>query len=285
MPPMHSSLAFEIHRLADCLTEGLRRELFLTPKPGLVDLLDAGSHPDLSLPLMLESIEFVAQGYRTFAAALVRGCCAADLVPVGRALENRLLSTFGTNTHKGAIFLGGLLLCALAHNGGRSHHLQKAVSAVAAQILPQHHTGATHGAALRNQKAATGILGEARRGLPALFEDALPALAAARAGGWDHSQAGLAAMARLMQKVEDTTALHRCGPSGLERLRSDGARLEVFLLQKVDPAPFLLAANRDYMRLRLTMGGVADLLAMAFGLSAFHHRRSCHTSTTEVTAA
>jgi len=38
--------------------------------------------------------------------------------------------------------------------------------------------------------------------------------------------ASFAMLARLMQTVEDTTALHRCGLAGLERIREDGARLE-----------------------------------------------------------
>ena len=34
-------------------------ELYLTPKPGLVDLADNGSHPDLSVPIMERSIGIV----------------------------------------------------------------------------------------------------------------------------------------------------------------------------------------------------------------------------------
>lgn len=266
---MHSSLVFALHRLADCLTEGLRRELFLTPKPGLVDLLDSGSHPDLSLPLMMDSIGLVEQGYRTFATVLVQGGRAADLVPIGRQYESLMLERFATNTHKGAIFLGGLLLCALSRSAGRISYLREAVSAVAAEILPGHDTGATHGARLRRAQHFAGILGEARRGLPALFDKALPAIDTARAAGENETKVGLAALACLMQHVEDTTALHRCGPLGLERLRRDGAQLETLLAQGADPWPFLLTANHEYIAMRLTMGGVADLLAMAFGLSEF----------------
>lgn len=56
---------------------------------------------------------------------------------------------------------------------------------------------------------------------------------------------------------------------GLERLRRDGAHLEKLPAQGVDPWPFLLAANREHIAMRLTMGGVADLLETAFGLSEF----------------
>jgi len=218
---------------------------------------------------MMDSIGLVGQGYRTFAEVLAQGGSAADLVPIGRRYEALMFERFATNTHKGAIFLGGLLLCALSGCAGRCEDLRPAVMAVAAQMLPAHDTGETHGARLRLARKSGGILDEARRGLPALFEAALPAIAATRTAGGNETREGLAALAALMQHVEDTTALHRCGPMGLERLRRDGAQLEWLLTQGVDPWPFLLAANREYIAMRLTMGGVADLLAMAFGLSEF----------------
>ncbi|MDQ2694154.1 MAG: triphosphoribosyl-dephospho-CoA synthase, partial [Pseudomonadota bacterium] len=77
------------------------------------------------------------------------------------------------------------------------------------------------------------------------------------------------AMARLMQTVQDTTALRRCGPPGLARLRRDGARLEGLLGAGADPVAFLIRANARYRRQRLTMGGVADLLGMSAAWTAF----------------
>jgi triphosphoribosyl-dephospho-CoA synthase len=263
--------AFSLPELADCLKLGLRQELFLTPKPGLVDLLDRGSHPDLSLPLMLESVEFVGEGFQTFARLLDQGATPLELVPTGRLLEKGLLDTFGTNTHKGAIFLGGLLLCAHARSTRSRTPLPQAVRETAAALLPGHDTGETNGARIRDQKGMTGILGEARRGLPALFETALPALDDALLKGLDGTLSGLFAMARLMQEVEDTTTLHRCGATGLHRLQTDGRRLEALLLEGTSPYPFLRKTNLEYISQRLTMGGVADLLGMSFGLFRFLH--------------
>ena len=57
---MHFLPTFEIERLAQALVTGARLELDLTPKPGLVDRLDRGSHPDLSFALMEESIGMVS---------------------------------------------------------------------------------------------------------------------------------------------------------------------------------------------------------------------------------
>jgi triphosphoribosyl-dephospho-CoA synthase len=56
---MNCSPLSQAERLASSLIQGLRAELFLTPKPGLVDLIDSGSHPDLSLPKMTASIDLI----------------------------------------------------------------------------------------------------------------------------------------------------------------------------------------------------------------------------------
>ena len=71
-----------------------------------------------------------------------------------------------------------------------------------------------------------------------------------------------------MERVEDTTALHRAGAAGLARIRWDGARLAALLDAGEDPDARLAEWNDDYRRERLTMGGVADCLAVTLALAA-----------------
>ncbi|MDX1657044.1 MAG: triphosphoribosyl-dephospho-CoA synthase, partial [Candidatus Competibacteraceae bacterium] len=137
-----------------------------------------------------------------------------------------------------------------------------AVAGFVAELFADRLPGGTVGARVRVRYGAGGIVQEALVGLPAVFEVGLPALVLAKALGLDSRRSLWLAMARLMQRVEDTTALRRCGPVGLERLRVDGARLEALLLAGLDPVPFLVRTNDDYCRMRLTMGGVADLLGL-----------------------
>jgi triphosphoribosyl-dephospho-CoA synthase len=72
-----------------------------------------------------------------------------------------------------------------------------------------------------------------------------------------------------MQTVEDTTTLHRGGIAGLERVRRDGRELERIVAEGGDGVAFLERLNRDYKRDRLTIGGVADMLGIAFGWLVF----------------
>lgn len=259
-----------IRQLAEQLAWGLRRELALTPKPGLVDRWDNGSHPDLSYDLMQRSIDLLEDYYRAFAAGLEAGLAAAALRELGVAAEAQMLERFATNTHRGAVFLGGLLLAG-RHRAGEGA-IGPAVAAFAGELFADRLPAATHGARMRARYGVGGIVGEALAGLPALFQVGVPALHEAARLGLADDHGLYLTMARLMQTVQDTTALRRCGPPGLARLRRDGARLEGLLRAGADPTPFLIRANAGYRRQRLTMGGVADLLGMSAAWAAFSHQ-------------
>lgn len=267
---MNCSVISATERLAAALLRGLTAELTLTPKPGLVDLWDSGSHADLTLPKMLASIELLQVYFEELIAALAAGEGEGTLIAIGRRAEARMLASLGTNTHKGAIFLGGLLVAAHARAGrGEAEALRPAVAAVAGEIIARLVPEPSHGAIARQNYRVGGILAEAWAGLPGLFDIALPAWQANLQRWGQPLRAGFAMLAALMQSVEDTTALHRCGPAGLARLRRDGRTLERLLARGEDPVPLLQQLNDDYLRCNLTMGGVADLLGLAFGYLDF----------------
>lgn len=256
-----------LERLAAGLIHGLRLELFLTPKPGLVDLYDRGSHPDLSLPRMLASIDLVGTYLRELVGLLEAGADLPRLRAAGLRAEAGMLTRLGTNTHKGAIFLTGLLLTARSRlDSDDPADLSHALADCAAEFFSQAPQHASHGTAVRQRFGLAGIQGESLHGLPSLFQVALPAYLEILDAGGDHHLAAFFMLARLMQSVEDSTAVHRCGPAGLARLRHDGRRLEELVMEGGDPVPLLLELNEGYRRMNLTMGGVADILGLAFGL-------------------
>lgn len=255
-----------LEALAAALEAGLRLELHLTPKPGLVDRRDCGSHPDLTFDLMERSVAQVGGYLREVAASLSRGEPLEGQVALGRAAEAQMLATLGANTHRGAIFLGGLALVARHRAGGDEAGLRAALGQAARALQPGQAGLGSHGAAARRAFGVGGVLAEARDGLPSVFEVALPAWRAARARGQGEEAAAFAALAALMQVVEDTTALHRGGPAGLARVRRDGRELQRRLEAGEDHLAFLAEANEAWRAERLTMGGVADLLGVALGL-------------------
>jgi len=64
-----------------------------------------------------------------------------------------------------------------------------------------------------------------------LLEVALPAGAEGRRLFADEKRAESLVLARLMQQVENTLALHHCGETGLARLCRDGRRIGTLLLK------------------------------------------------------
>ena len=281
-PAADPSLGPGPDRLAADLAAGLRRELDLTPKPGLVDRRDSGSHPDLTYPLMLTSIGEVGRAWSALARAAARGEPLRALLAQGQASERRLHEVCGTNTHKGALFVGGLLVVA-RRRGLRDHPgpgldgagleaarleaaLRHGAREVARELLSGRRLPRSHGAAARRQYGVGGVVAEALAGLPSVFEVALPAWRGAVARGLGGDLPDFTALAALMERVEDTTALHRCGPAGLARVRRDGAELRRRLAAGEDHRAFLRRANLAWRKVGLTMGGVADLLGVSLGL-------------------
>jgi triphosphoribosyl-dephospho-CoA synthase len=255
-------------RLAIALHQGALRELALTPKPGLVDRRDNGSHADLSFALMSTSAQLLPRYY----GDLLRRFQAQDsleaYVEAGRAAETRMLQAIHSNGHKGYIFLSGLVLLAACQCQGRLADLRGAIGELAAQFFAYLPALESHGALLRARHGLGGIRAEAERGLPAVFEHGWPAYRAALEAGCPPEGAAFHLLAALMQTVEDSTAVQRCGLEGLARLRRDGQSLQALLGQGRDAEPFLAALNEDYRRANLTMGGVADCLALTLALDA-----------------
>jgi triphosphoribosyl-dephospho-CoA synthase len=260
-----SSRRSALDRLALALAEGFWRELVLTPKPGLVDLEDSGSHPDLTFEQMVRSIGSVRACLLGVGASVARGEPLDAQVALARDAEQRMLAEFGTNTHKGALFLGGILVVALDRaSTAEEWALRRAVVETAQELAPLLRIEGTHGAAARSRHGVGGILREVTSGLPSVFDIALPAFHASTARGEPGEIPSFRMLAGLMRTVEDTTALHRCGERGLAILREDGARLER-ALDEGRAIAFLRERNAAYRRMNLTMGGIADLLGVAYG--------------------
>jgi holo-ACP synthase CitX len=252
--------------LASALVRGARTELELTPKPGLVDRLDSGSHPDLSFDDMSRSIDLLP-AYFDDLLDLDEPLDMAASVAVGQRAERRMIDAIGSNAHKGYIYLAGLVLLA-ARTATDQPSLRSNVSMLARRVLdrrtlPEATTASpSHGDRARADHGVAGIVGEALQGLPSVFERGLPVLDASGGPAVKHLL-----MAILMQSVEDTTAVHRCGTAGLARLRADGSRLQRQIECGDGYESWLVALNDEYRRRNLTMGGVADCMALCFALN------------------
>lgn len=278
---MNCSRISDLETLAQALIRGASLELYLTPKPGLVDLANRGSHPDLSISTMERSIRILADYLDEMTASLIRGEAFIEQRNIAIRTERYLLDALKTNTHKGYVFLSGMLLIARWHAAASGEKaLRLALSTLAKDYFKTGEMHLSNGRLAREKYGAGGIVLESMHAFPSVFEEALPAFRASMKQRGCFIAASFAMLARLMQTIDDTTTLHRGGPPGLARIKRDGLRLQNLIAQGGNYTAYLNALNRTYVRLNLTIGGIADMLGIAYGyliaqgeISAANHAR------------
>jgi triphosphoribosyl-dephospho-CoA synthase len=254
-------------------TRALYDELALAPKPGLVTLHDSGSHNDMDGHTFMRSL-FALRGYFVVMADAGRADAEFEVLErCGIAAETRMLvATGGVNTHRGAIFMLGLL-CAAAGScyrqpvrALRPAELRDALlrNWGAALTLRRARPPSLPGAIAARRHGLRSASAEAALGFPVLFETAVPVLARSLARGLTPQQARLDTLFHVMAVLDDCNLAHRGGLAGLRHAQSAA---QVFLARGGAVAPGGLAAaeaiGEDFVERRLSPGGVADTLAAA----------------------
>lgn len=259
-------------RLARFAVDALVEEAHLTPKPALVDRRGSGAHRDLNLAVMLRSAHALGPTFAALARAS-RGkppsaALRTELASIGRAGEVAMMrATGGSNAHRGAIWIVGLLVAgaAICHDSGESWH-PRPVCELGAQIacFPDFAAVASdsNGARVRARYGVGGARREAQHGFPHVLRAGLPTLRATRRRGDGENAARIDALLSIMTTLDDTCLLHRAGPPALD-LAQRGAR-EVLASGGSASLPgraALYRLERTLLGLNASPGGSADLLA------------------------
>ena len=273
-------------RPASLAARSMEEEVLLSPKPGLVDALDNGAHPDMDLSLFLVSAEAVRPyleeiGRITPPDGDLRPVLQA-IRPVGILAEQAMFkATGGVNTHKGQIFSLGICTAAAERTQGGALSVLDEASRICSGISGELHISPDPAdeSVSNGQKAflkygSTGIRGEAERGFPSVRYHALPAFRRILACGGNREEAALEALITLMTVAEDSNVLHRRGMEGLAILRSMAGEfiLSGGMLRK-DALSDLTEMNSLFIRENISPGGCADLLALTLFLSALEQVR------------
>jgi triphosphoribosyl-dephospho-CoA synthase len=233
----------------------------------------------LSLDIMRRSASAIAPYFTAMAAA---SCIApmdqslrAEVAAIGREGEAAMLrETGGSNAHKGAIWVLGLLVTATAQSGSLHPGAIAKDAGLLAQLPDSAHPQlVSHGDLVRSRYGAMGAKGEAYAGFPHVVKVGLPALRAARECRLSETNSRLSSLLAIIASLEDTCVLYRGGDKGLHTVKQ-GAR-EVLasggpgcdagdeMLRRFDRA--LFAKN-------ISPGGSADLLAATLFLDAIERR-------------
>lgn len=260
-------------------TQALLYEVATTPKPGLVDRENSGSHRDMDFFTFQAS---AAALYPYFAQCVKVGRETVDAQETfrrlrlpGKLAEGEMLrATAGVNTHKGAIFSMGILCGALGRLEREQWCSPGAVLAECAamteglvskdyvNLTPE--TAKTAGQKLYLQYGITGVRGQAEAGFPAVLNVGLPKLEAALAAGKSINEAGCAALLAMLADTVDTNMIHR---GGYELAKETAEKLRMLLAKEPFPSKATLEAlNEEFVQKNLSPGGTADLLAMVYML-------------------
>lgn len=253
----------------------LLTELAVTPKPGMVDRRNSGSHRDMDFFTFLDSAAALAPYFQTCARLGLQAGSPEECFPKirveGALAEGRMLRvTGGANTHRGAVFSLGILCAAAGYawsNGMGTH--PEALSAVSVRMtadalrreMEEMERPRTFGEALMKGRLA-GARAEAAAGFPIVMHVALPALDGALAEGRTLNEACVRALMAVMTVAEDSVFLRRAGPERTEQLR----RMSSELLAHGCPKEGLEKLDAQCIIWNVSFGGSADLLAAALFL-------------------
>nr|WP_320960400.1 citrate lyase holo-[acyl-carrier protein] synthase [Blautia coccoides] len=289
---------FSVH-VGLLMQKALFYEVNTTLKPGLVDLVHNGAHTDMDRYTFRDSAYaltsyFIETTQRGMEFAL-EGRKEEDLPalftslrPLGMAAEVAMRqATGGVNTHKGMIFSGGILCCALGYDmvsrdgigsfrlkytnpAEAFPHLKGTVQRMLLYLLEDYQTlpageAASHGERLYIQYGITGIRGEAHLGFPSLFHMGYPLFIRMLSQGYSLNEAGCIVLLHYIAYTEDSNLIIRSGYDTAARIRSE---LKNFL----EKAPYseqlaiLPRLDDHFVQNHISPGGSADMLALTYFL-------------------
>ncbi|MFP3563661.1 triphosphoribosyl-dephospho-CoA synthase [Paraburkholderia sp. SIMBA_030] len=274
-------IASDDAKLARLAVTALIEEAQLTPKPALVDRRGSGAHRDLDLTTMLRSAHSLEPTFAALARASRRrepsAVLRAELAQIGRTGEADMQrATGGSNAHRGAIWIVGLLVAGASGSGGSASLPAVHICTRAARIacFPDRFAAPTgsHGERVRQRYQVGGARREAQDGFPHVIDVGLPALLAARARGIDEDAARVDALLSIMASLDDTCLLHRAGLPGLHAGQRGARRvLDAGGSSTATGRAALAALERELLSLNASPGGAADLLAATLFLDMLAH--------------
>lgn len=279
-------------KLAVMAVKAMDMEVSATPKPGLVDLDNNGSHMDMNHRLFLKSSASLYEFFLNIADIAVtidNPVILPHLRNIGIEAEKKMLSvTDGINTHKGLIFSMGLFVAIISNHSYRNenHIDQNNFTEIRNQIILntlnlveelKNDTG-SHGHSVYKTHGAEGIRREASLGYPAVFLTGYPAIKKYNKY-FSLNTALVLTLMELMMVTEDTNIIYRGGLKALYKVRDKANEIikltDTFLTEGFDD-PILIESeilanvrkmDNELISENISPGGTADNLALSIFLA------------------
>ncbi len=273
-------------QISQFATQSLLDEVYTTPKAGLVDQKNSGSHKDMDLSLFVKSANCLSPYFsRCFEVGHKTKNLSCEqafnhLRGEGVVAEKIMFETTkGINTHKGAIFSLGALCGAL----GRLWEVKTPIPPLDSLLLLCSQLvkkgveqdfcnidNSTAGGRIYRQYGLKGIRGEVASGFSSVKNISLPIFLKALDNDYSQNDAGAIALVYLISFVGDTTLYNRGGKEGA-----------VFAQQKAKSLiennyfPSLSEIEQmdaEFIEKNLSPGGCADLLAVTYFIAKLQQK-------------
>ncbi len=252
--------------------QSLLCELYATPKPGLVDQNNSGSHADMDFFTFLRSAAALEDYFSRCACIGLEGGrpgeIFARLRDAGLEAEKRMLrATGGVNTHKGAIFSLGILCGAagtlLPEQWRDADLVGSRCAALARGVVRRDfafmEAPVTAGEQLFEKHGITGARGQAESGFAVARKTGLPILEQGLAEGRSLNDCLCAALMHILVTTQDTNLIKRSNLAVLGQIQ--GAVSAMLAVRPYPDRQILEALDQTFIRRNLSPGGSADLLA------------------------
>ena len=267
--------------IAEFATRALLYEVSVTPKPGLVDRANAGSHQDMDFYTFLNSAVSLTPYFRKMTEV------GTDLSPgkpeetffklqeIGKAAEAAMYRvTENVNTHKGAIFSLGILCGAAGRLRGNGKKLcpealtEECIHMTKVPIEYFFETMGdepdTSGCRFYRKYGIKGIRGEVMTGFPPVLKEGLPVLEELLDNGYSFDRAGSITLLHLIVATVDTNVITRSDYLTCMQIRK---RLQKLISgNEILSTAMIEALDEEFIRNNISPGGSADLLAVSWFL-------------------
>lgn len=268
---------------SSCTCRALMYEVCVTPKPGLVDRANNGSHRDMDIYTFIDSSAALTPYFRDFVLAGIEFHRDEPLQLfertryLGMMAEDAMLkATHNVNTHRGMIFSMGTICTALGYlfaNGKPVDtesilNMSKIMTAGSLDDFKgvTADNARTYGEKLYARYGIKGIRGEVAGGFASVREYGLPVLKYLVGRGFSLNDAGALTLLNLIANVNDTNIITRTDMDTHTLVREKIKKLiEEKNIENILPEE-LREIDRKFISMNISPGGCADLLAITYML-------------------
>ncbi len=278
-----SDIIEEIGRLA---LQALLYEVSVTPKPGLVDRKNSGSHKDMDFFTFMTSasalgtcfFEFSRKGYELAEKNIPVKKILENIRTIGiKAEKNMFHATEGINTHKGEIFSLGLLsTCAgyliFRKDFFNSDEILELASEVCCGICEKDFKGVknkspdelTKGEKIFLKYGITGVRGEAEKGYPCV-KNAISVLKSLLKN-FNVNDALSITLLKIISENSDTNIISRHDLKILNYTQETARKSLEKIISGENYTEILNSLDEDFISKNISPSGSADLLAVTYFL-------------------